>query len=161
HAGVVGSAGLEIYFNKVSLGGGALFGNGLGGGTDLAQYATASIASYVNPGVPRSPRAVSMRFESTPGTRGHVALLRRLWKLSEDKEIAGVTLVLRDEPAASYAHAEELADAIRVLRARGKKVLCSWESAGAKALYVCASADRIVVNPAGSLHYMGHHTTYF
>ena len=70
-------------------------------------------------------------------------MLRHLWKLSEDRAIAGVTLVLRDEPASSYAHAEEMADAIRVLRARGKKVICSWEDAGPKALYVCASANRV------------------
>jgi protease-4 len=161
HSGVVGSAGLEIYFSKVSLGGGALFGSGLGGGNDVAQYATASIAGYVSPGVPRSQRAVYMRFESTPGPRSHVALLRRLWQLSEDKEVAGVTFVIKDEPAATYAHAEELADAIRVLKARGKKVLCAWEDAGPKALYTCASADRIVVNPAGGLRYKGLASSYF
>ncbi|MGH7438262.1 MAG: signal peptide peptidase SppA, partial [Polyangiaceae bacterium] len=72
----------------------------------------------------------------------------------------GVTLVLRDEPASSFAHAEELADAIRVLRAHHKKVLCSWEVAGPKALYACASADRIVLNPSGGVDYAGLKSQY-
>lgn len=160
---VVATAGMEIYMGRASLGGGALFGSGLGNSAndnEVGEWLTASFAGYRNPGLPELRRAVSIRMESTPGTRGHVALLRRLWKISEDPKIAGVTLILRAEPASSYAHAEELADAIRVLRARGKKVLCSFEDNGAKSLYVCANADRIVINPAGSVRYSGIKSTY-
>lgn len=114
----------------------------------------------MNPGVPLSERAVSIRIESTPGTRSHVHLLERLWKIAEDSEIAGVTLVIKSEPAASYAHAEELADAFRVLKAHGKKVICSFEDAGPKALFACASASRVVINPAGGLRYSGIKTTH-
>jgi protease-4 len=158
--GVLATAGAEIYFNAFSAGGGALFGSALGRDTSLGQYATASIAGYRSPGVPRSERAVSIRLESTPGTRNHVRLLRRLWKIAEDKEIAAVTMVIRAEPATSYAHAEELADAFRVLKANGKKVVCSFEDAGPKALYACASASRIVINPAGGLRYSGLKTSH-
>ncbi len=158
--GVLATAGAEIYFNRVSAGGGALFGNALGDSQSVGQYATLSIGSLLMPGVPRSERAVSIRLESTPGTRNHVKLLRRLWRLAEDKEIAGVTMIIRSEPASSYAHAEELADAFRVLRAYKKKVICSFEDAGPKALYACASADRIVVNPAGGVRYSGLRTTH-
>jgi protease-4 len=42
-----------------------------------------------------------------------------------------------------------------LLKARGKKVLCSLENAGAKSLYACASADRIVLSPGGGIHYAG------
>src|SRR5262249_12358911 len=93
-------------------------------------------------------------------TRNHVHLLRRLWKLADDKEIASVTMVIRSEPAGSYAHAEELADAFRLLRAKKKKVVCSFEDAGPRALYACASADRIVVNPAGGIRYAGIKSTH-
>jgi protease-4 len=158
--GVLATAGAEIYFNAFSAGGGALFGNALGDAQSVGQYATASISTYLVPGVPRSERAVYIRMESTPGTRSHVRLLRRLWKLAEGKEIRAVTMVMRSEPATSYAHAEELADAFRVLRAYGKKVVCSFEDAGAKALYACASADRIVINPAGGIRYSGLKTTH-
>lgn len=158
--GVMATAGAEIYFSGFSAGGGALFGSGLGNAQSIGQYATASISGYVSPGVPRSERGVSIRIESTPGNRAHVRLLRRLWKIAEDKETAGVAMVLKSEPATSYAHAEELADAFRVLIANGKKVVCHFEDAGPKALYACASASRIVINPAGGIRYSGLKTTH-
>lgn len=159
--GILATAGAEIYFGAISAGGGALFGSGLGDAHSVGEYATASIAGYSRPGVPRPEHAVYIRIESTPGTRSHVKLLRRLWRIAEDKEIPAVTMVIRSEPATSYAHAEELADAFRVLRAHGKKVVCSFEDAGAKALYACASADRVVINPAGGVRYSGLKTTHF
>lgn len=160
HRGVLATAGAEIYFNGFSAGGGALFGDALGDDQSIGQYATASISRYQSPGVPRSERAVFFRMESTPGTRSHVRLLRRLWKIAEDKEIAGVTMVMRAEPSTSLAHAEELADAFRVLTAHGKKVVCSFEDAGPRALYACASASKIVINPAGGIRYSGLKTTH-
>jgi protease IV len=158
--GVLATAGAEIYFNSFSAGGGALLGNALGDAQSVGQYATASWGTYLSPGVPRSERSVYIRMESTPGSRSHVRLLRRLWKLAEDREVASVTMIMRSEPATSYAHAEELADAFRVLRAHKKKVICSFEDAGAKALFACASADRIVINPAGGVRYSGLRTTH-
>jgi protease-4 len=155
---VMGTAGLEVHFDGLSAGGGALFGNGLGG--TPAEYATATIASYSQPGIPELSRAVWLRIEKTPSTREHVALLRKLWALAAARDVQAVTLVIRTDPASSFAHAEELADAIRVLKSRGKKVLCSWEDAGAKAIYVCASADRIVINPAGGVRYAGLRSQY-
>ena len=158
--GVVGTVGLEAHFQGVGLGGGALFGNGLGSNGAAAPFFTASLAGFTQPGIPRPQHAVWMRIEKTPSVREHVALLRRLWGLAKDRDVVAVSLVLRDEPASSFAHAEELADAIRVLRAYGKKVLCSWEVAGPKALYACASADRIVLNPAGGIDYAGLKSQY-
>jgi protease-4 len=154
-----GSAGLEIALGPATAGGGAMFGNSLGG-EDVGEYGTLSIAGYKNPGIPDPSRAVSIRIETTPGTRGHVALLRKLWAIADASNISGLELVLRAEPASSYAHAEELADALRVIRSRGKKVLCSFEDNGAKSLYVCANADRIVVNPAGGVRYSGLRSQY-
>jgi protease IV len=158
--GVVGTAGLELHFEGLSVGGGALFGDGLGSDGTVGEYVTASVAGYTQRGIPRLPRAVWIRIESTPSVRGHVALLRKLWGLADERNTVAVTLVLRAEAASSFAHAEELADAIRVLRARKKKVLCSFEDAGAKTLYVCANADRIVVTPAGGVRYAGLASQY-
>ena len=158
--GVAASVGLDIAYDRFVGGGGAIFGNGLGTSTSLGVYGSIAIGGARQPGAPRAQRAVWMRLEKTPGNRGHVHLLQKLWKLAEDREVTAVTLVLRAEPASSYAHAEELADALRVLRARGKKTLCSFEDNGAKSLYVCANADRIVVNPAGGLRYAGHASSY-
>ena len=158
--GIVGTAGLEVSLGHLSAGGGVLFGNGLGSSGSIGEFGTVSISGYTTPGIRTGKRAVSIRLESTPGARSHIALLRKLWRIADDPDISGVALVLRAEPATSYAHAEELADAIRVLRARKKKVLCSWEDNGAKSLYVCANADRTVVNPAGGLRYAGLQTQY-
>ncbi len=47
-----------------------------------------------------------------------------------------------------------------MLRAHHKKVLCSFEDAGTRALYVCANADRIVVTPAGGVRYAGLKAQY-
>lgn len=152
---VIATAGLEIAFDHVTFGGGAFFGNGLGSPSDVGEYATASIASFRSPGVPIRTRAVFIKIDQTPSTRGHVALLRKLWAIANDSEISAVTLVMRAEPASSFARSEELADALRVLRARGKKSLCSWEEAGSRSIYVCASADRTVVNSAGGVRYAG------
>ena len=90
--GVLGTAGLELHFGGLSAGGGALFGNGFGG--SAGEYVTASIAGYTQPGLPFPDHAVWIRLESTPGTRGHVALLRTLWRLSEARDVDAVTLVL-------------------------------------------------------------------
>jgi protease-4 len=157
---VVATAGLEIYVGHASAGGGILVGNGLGNNA-VGEYLTASVAGYVNPGLPKTSRAVWIRLEDTPGTRDHVELLRSLWKISEEEDIKAVNLVLRAEPASSLAHAEELADAIRLLHARGKKVMCSVENGGAETLYVCANADRIVVNPAGGFRFAGLRYQFF
>ena len=156
----VATAGLEIALGGLRVGGGATFGNGLGTSSSVGEFATASIGGYSEPGIPNLRRAVSVRIEHTPDVRGHMALLRKLWKLSTLKEVSAVALVLRAEPADSLAHAEEIADAVRLLRARGKKVLCSWEDAGSRSLYVCANADRTVVNPAGGLRYAGLRSQY-
>src|SRR5208283_889260 len=93
--GVLGTAGLELHFAGLGAGGGALFGNGLGSDGTAAEYVTASIAGYTQPGLPRPRRAVWIRLESTPSTRGHVDLLRELWALAEDRTTEAVALVLR------------------------------------------------------------------
>jgi protease-4 len=80
--------------------------------------------------------------------------------MADDPEIDGLLLVVRSEPADSLAHAEELADAIRGLRARGKKVICHLEDAGGRALHVCSQADRTVMNPAGGLRFAGLSSRY-
>jgi protease IV len=48
-----------------------------------------------------------------------------------------------------------MADAVQLLRAHGKKVICHMESEGARALYLCSHADRIVLNPAGGIRFSG------
>jgi protease-4 len=159
--GVVGTVGLELAWGHAQAGGGVAFGNGLGG-ADVGGFATVAASGWTQrPEIPRPKRAVTLRLESTPGSRGHVRLLQRLWRISETPWVDAVALQLKAEPAASLAHAEELADALRVLRARGKKVVCQLENNAAPSIYVCANADRVVMQPSGMLLYAGLKSQYF
>ncbi|MCS6902578.1 MAG: signal peptide peptidase SppA, partial [Polyangiaceae bacterium] len=87
-------------------------------------------------------------------------LLQGLWRLAASREVGGVLLHLKAEPAGSTAHAEELGDALRMLRSRGKKVVCHLEDAGVRALHVCSQADRIYTLPAGGVRFAGLKSQY-
>jgi protease-4 len=106
--------------------------------------------------------ALRFRLEDTPDNRGHVALLRKLWQVAEDEpHVAEVVLELRTTPANSFAHVEELRDAIWYLRQNGKRVLCHLEDADGASLYLCSAASRILINPAGGVRFAGLKTRYF
>lgn len=100
--------------------------------------------------------ALRVRIENTPDDRGHVKLLRSLWRMAErEPDLRAVLLELRASPASSLAHIQELQDAIYHLQNNGKKVLCHLESATGAALYLCSMADQLLINPAGSIRYAG------
>ncbi|MCU0694611.1 MAG: signal peptide peptidase SppA, partial [Polyangiaceae bacterium] len=140
-ASYVASAVLDLSATHITLTGGVAFGSALGGSKGAGFVVGAAITSWREPGVPEAAQALRIRFEDTPGTREHTALLRSLWKVSEHPEIAAIVLHIKSEPASSLAHADELVDALRLLRARGKKVVCHLEDAGGRALHTCAHAD--------------------
>lgn len=147
------SVGLDLNSIGSQTFGGALIGNAYGG---TGFYAGLAVRGYGEPGFPGSMgEVVKVRLEQTPGNRGHVALLRRLWALAESDAVTAVVFQLKADPASSSAHGEELGDAIRMLRSRGKKVVCHLEDAGARSLHVCSQADRVVMNPAGGLRFAG------
>ena len=154
------SASLSVYVNGASgssdLEGGAVTGTALGKSGSYNFFNEIAVRSFREPTGLMNPRtAARIRIESTPDTRGHVALLRKLWSLSEEDDLAAVVLELRTSPAESIAHIQELRDGLRLLRARGKKVLCHLEDASGASLYLCAAADRILMNPAGGLRFAG------
>jgi len=152
-------AGVDVNMDRLQASAGAIFGNAVTqSGTGF--YLGAAFRAYREPGVPLPLKVVRLKINDTPGVRGNVRLLKRLWRLADDPEVAGVVLQLRADPASTLAHAEEVADAIRGLRARGKKVLCHLEDAGSKALFVCSQADRIAMNPAGGLRFAGLSSSY-
>ena len=144
------TAGLDIHMGENSAGGGASFGE-----QGAGAYASVSLRDFHKRGMTLGERAVAIRVEATPGTRKHVALLRDLWHLADDSQVRVVSLELRAPVASSFAHGEEIADAIRLLRASGKKVMCSLEDGGGMDLFVCASANSTVINPAGGIRYAG------
>lgn len=157
------TAGIEIGLHRARLGGGAIFGQGLDANGRPGWYATASVAGFTAPGITETDRGVTIRIEDTPGSRGHVRLLRKLARLGRDPTVKGIAFVLKSEPASSTAHAEELADAFEALRAKGIKIICHLEDAGGRGLLACSAADRIYVHPAGGLRFAGlrSQTMYF
>ena len=164
------SVGLAFDLNfptgAMELAGGSVFGSRLGpDAEDKFQrnvYTEVAFKNWREPVGPALPRfAVRIRLEDTPGIREHVKLLRRLWQLADEPTLDAVLLELRSPPAASLAQAQELRDAIQNLRQSGKRVMCHLEDAKGVALYTCAAANRILMNPAGGLRFAGMRTRTF
>jgi protease-4 len=150
------TVGLDLVAGGTVASGGAIFGPGGGVGA----YGGLALRGFRDGGLPSPRHFVKIKLAGPPGARGHVQLLRSLWRLAASPDVAGVALQLKGEPAASMAHAEELGDAIRMLRSRGKLVFCHLEDAQGRALHVCSQADRIVMNPAGGLRFAGLKAEY-
>lgn len=144
---------------SIELGGGAGWGSAMGDAVDGVPSLHAELAfrGWREPtGAEMADYALRVRIEETPDPREHVALLRRLWEVAENEPaIRAVVVELRASPAGSLAHTEELRDAIRLLQARGKAVLCHLESGGTAALYLCSAADRLLVSRGGGLPFAG------
>ncbi|HSU41154.1 MAG TPA: signal peptide peptidase SppA [Polyangiaceae bacterium] len=167
----VGSVQMAFALNQpagtLELAAGTNFGNGLG--NEASNQVGSNIITDVafrgarEPfGAEPTPYAVRIRLEDTPNVRGHVALLRKLWQIAvEEPRVAEVVLELRTAPAGSFAHIEELRDAIWYLRQNGKRVLCHLEDADGASLYLCSAASKILINPAGGLRFAGLKTRYF
>jgi protease-4 len=158
------SAALAVHFSgaggSMEAAGGSLTGDALGEKNSYGVQVDVAFRGFREAVGIEAPRyGLRIRIEDTPSARGHVALLRTLWGLVEEKAVEGVVLELRTSPASSFAHVQELRDAIRYLRANGKKVLCHLEDAGGGELYLCSAADKILINPAGGVRFAGLHST--
>jgi protease-4 len=161
----IASAGLSVYLNRndgsIELGGSGFSGNGVGGTTGIdAQTSIASRAFPEPVGISLERHSVRIRLEDTPNAREHVALLRELWSLAREPLLDAVVLELRNTPAETLAHAEELRDAVVELRQHGKSVLCHFEDADVTALYACSAANQILINPAGGIRFAGLRARY-
>ena len=155
-------ASANMAFNLSGAGGGAeiaggsVTGSGLGEKGSYGAHVEVALRGFREASGMEGPRyAVRLRLEETPSTRGHVALLRQLWSLAEEKTVDAVVLELRSAPASSMAHVQELRDAVQLLRANGKRVLCHLEDAGGSELYLCSAANKTLMNPAGGLRFAG------
>ncbi len=164
------SASFAFNFNGSSgsaeVAAGSLFGNALGSdaqgraqdnlGVEIAARGFRDSAAAEAPAY-----ALRLRIEDTPTTRGHTALLRKLWEIADSEPtISAVVLELRTAPADSMAHVQELRDALYHLRQAGKRVMCHLEDADGSSLYLCSAADRILLNPAGGIRFAGLKSRY-
>jgi len=159
------SASFAFNFNgsagSAEVAGGSLFGDALGSAAQGKAQDNLGIEiaakGFRESAAAEAPRfALRLRIEDTPNVRGHTALLRKLWDIAENEPtVAAVVLELRTAPADSMAHTQELRDALYHLRQAGKRVLCHLEDGDGSSLYLCAAADRILLNPAGGVRFAG------
>ncbi|MCH2108104.1 MAG: S49 family peptidase, partial [Polyangiaceae bacterium] len=144
---------------------GTRYGTSLGSDQEVYQDLTGEVAirGFREPdGAENVPYALTIRLERTPSNREHTQLLRSLWEMANvDRNLRAVLLELRAAPANSLAHLQELQDAIELLRSRGKQVVCSLESADGSSMYLCSSANKVLINPAGGIRYAGLKTQSF
>jgi protease-4 len=159
------SAGLSFYLNRndssLELQGTGFTGDAVGGSTGADVQTSIATRSFPEPvGLSLDRFSVRLRLEETPDVRDHVRLLRELWSLAEEPRVDAVVLELRAEPADTLAHAQEIRDALALLRRNGKKTLCHLEDADVAALYTCAAADRVLINPGGGIRFAGLRARY-
>jgi protease-4 len=165
------TGGFVVHFNGPQggseFGAGTLVGNAHGNDARYKAYANlyfdAAVQGFRAGSAVEVPHtAVRFVIEDTPSTRGHVALLRKLWNIAEQEDsVEAVVLELRDAPARNLAYVQELRDAVDNLKAHGKRVLCHFDDAKGGALYLCSNADRILVHPAGGVRFAGLSSTHF
>ncbi len=165
------SAQMAFFMNgstgSMEVAAGSVFGNGLG--QDAKGSAHENLIVDVafkgfreRDGSEAQPHALRVRIEDTADARGHFRLLKRLWSIAErEPSVAAVVFEVRTSPADSFAHVQELRDAVLYLRRMGKRVLCSLEDADGSALYFCSAANKVYVNPAGGIRFAGLRTRYF
>ena len=151
---------LALYVNSSSgsleLNGGTVTGTAVApSGTWSGTAGFALKIARENTGTEGFSHAVKYDFDHALGVREHVHTLRSLWSLVDEPSVKGVVFNIKSSPSSSYAHLQEMRDAIFYLQQNKIKVLCLLEDAGAGALYLCSAADWIQIAPAGGIRYAG------
>ncbi len=157
---------LAFQFGMGGMEGGAFAGAPLAGAAEYQGFvvgARVSGAAYPNI-APREDRTVVVDVGGLPeqpstgllGLRqaSFTQLAMHLLRLADDPTVTGV--ILRDRGSQpGWAQAEELSEAIRHLRERGKDVTAYLDQGDLRHVFQYAGANRIVMNPAGGLIFIG------
>jgi protease-4 len=78
----------------------------------------------------------------------------RMKQMAEDPDVAGVLIEI-GPMASGWAQTQELAESIRYLKAKGKKVIAYVVAGGNREYYLAAQAHKVVVTPALALFLTG------
>jgi protease IV len=82
-------------------------------------------------------------------------VLKKIDKIADEKEIGGI-LFRNANFAASFAHRQELIDALREYKAKGKLVIFYFDNIGnGSYAFAAAIADKIYMNPLGTVDLRG------
>jgi protease-4 len=140
-----------VHWGQASAGGGV---TGVQDGDgNLGWYGLLRVEGAQRQGVPIGRTILDLEIEDA----SPVAMVE--WTLALERalhepSVAGVVLRPRST-GMGIADAQELRELINALRVQGKRVLCHLESASGAEYYACAAADRVVIDPAGSLRLIG------
>jgi protease-4 len=145
------SAGLRVQWDGVAVAGGVLLDPA--DARAPGAFWSARLEGASRAGLPR-PRAVLELPLRVGSERQVIATVLQLERARTDARIAGVLLRGGSAPVPT-AYAQELREQIAALREAGKPVLCHLEAASGGELYVCAAADRTLMDPAGGVRLVG------
>jgi len=131
-------------------------------GADYVQFSSGFQRSIAEP----SHRYIMMEFkgdypEERPPFRLFAArtptfaeMLKRIRMMEEDPTVEGIVLTIEDTDL-SFAHAQELRDALESFRETGKSIVCYMESCGNQEYYLASVADVIAMTPTGDVSVIG------
>lgn len=146
-------AGLELSFSQVGLSAFGLLGTGAPVGFHGGSFAL-RVSGERQPAIWDGPRAL---YRVELGPRQGFALLETLLtlrRIEHDRRALGVLVLLNEAPG-SWAIADELRDALLRLRAAGKRVFAYGADLSTRELYIASAAERVFVDPIGSVRLLG------
>ncbi len=152
-------AGLEVSFGTASMG---LYGGGAraGGRNHFAGSSLLVRLGGEHPppmmGTPDHMRRIDIGGELDQ--RKLAAILLRMRAVRRDPAVRAIFLRI-DRPDIGWAALQELRQSIKQARAVGKTVFAYFVHGGTRAYFLAAAADRVYVDPAGSLDFTGMSTT--
>ncbi len=144
------TGGLDVRLGGLSLAGATHAGTEEG---KLGWSVLADIHGRPREGVP-SPKYIAKIPVQSLSTRRLLWTVQAFERALNDPRVVGVLLKPQDT-GAGMATAQELRLMISALQARGKRVTCHLESPSGSEFYLCAGADRVTMDPAGTLRLMG------
>lgn len=146
-------AGLELSFSQLGLSAFGLLGTGAPVGFHGGSFAL-RVSGDRQRAIWDGPRAL---YRVELGPRQGFALLETLLmlrRIEHDRRALGVLVLLNDAPG-SWAVADELRDALLRLRAAGKRVFAYGADLSTRELYIASAAERVFVDPIGSVRLLG------
>ncbi|MCB9593524.1 MAG: signal peptide peptidase SppA [Sandaracinaceae bacterium] len=145
------TAGVAVDWGMVGVGGGVIAGDGYE--AEPGWYVSGRVEGAQRVGIPPGDYVLDVRLGGT-GSRGILSVVRRLERALHDDRVRGVLLRPRGS-GIGLAYAQELRLLVDQLREAGKPVVCHLDDASGAEWYLCAGADRVLVDPAGGVRLSG------
>lgn len=147
---------MELALSMFTLGGSGTLAGLEDGGVDFGGFsAMASVADDGHGVLWDPPRVVQLVLDDGPSTRSLAALERTLLRAAEDRSVRGVLLRPRSGFSASLAEIQDLRWVLGRVQRAGKQVACYLDDASGSGYFLCAGADRVLVNVAGGVRVSG------